>query len=159
MMGLTRGRDLVVGVLAAGVLSYLMLHVFYRYFPPVTAWTGLSLLAVAVAEAIWAGSIRARIRDGKIGVGAGRLNPLVVARGVAVAKASAWAGALALGWWLGVLAYLLPKRPELRVAAADTRGSVIAAVSALALVAAALWLQSCCRTPEDRDADPGGLSD
>ena len=116
-------------------------------------WTGLSLLAVAIAEAVWALSVRARIRDGEIGVGAGRLNPLVVARGVAIAKASAWVGALALGWWLGVLAYLLTKRSELRVATADTPGAVVAALSAFALIVAALWLQYCCRSPNDPNAD------
>ena len=34
-------------------------------------------------------SVRSRIRDGRIGVGAGRLDPLAAARSVAVAKASA----------------------------------------------------------------------
>lgn len=158
-MGLTRGRDLAAGVAGAAVLSFLMLHVLYRYFPPVTVWTGLSLLALAGVEAAWGVSIRARIRDGKIGVGAGRLNPLAVARGVAIAKASAWVGALSLGWWLGALGYLLPKRSELRVAAADTPGSAVAAISALALIAAALWLQSCCRSPGETDGGPDGVPD
>lgn len=153
MMGPTSRRELAGAVAVVTVISYLMLHVLYRYFPPVTLWTGLSLLAVAIAEAVWALSVRARIRDGEIGVGAGRLNPLVVARGVAIAKASAWVGALALGWWLGVLAYLLPKRSELRVATADTPGAVVAALSAFALIVAALWLQYCCRSPNDPNAD------
>ncbi len=81
-------------------------------------------------------SVRARIRDGEIGVGGGRLHPLAVARSVVIAKASAWVGALVLGWWIGVLVYLLPRRSELRVAGADTPGAVVAAVSALALVVA-----------------------
>lgn len=154
-MGPTRRRDLAVATLAVAVVSYLAVHLLYRspYFPPVTAWTGLSLLAVAALEAAWGGSVRARIRDGQIGVGAGRLHPLAVARSVAIAKASAWAGALALGWWLGVLVYLLPKRTELRVAADDTPGVVIAALSAFALIAAALWLQHCCKSPSDPQAD------
>lgn len=152
-MGLTSKGELAVAAGVAAVVSYLMLHVLYRYFPPVTAWTGLSLLAVAVGEAVWAMSVRARIRDGQIGVGAGRLHPLAVARSVAVSKASAWVGALALGWWLGVLGYLLPKRSELRVAAADTPGAAVAALSAFALIAAALWLEYCCRSPSDPNAD------
>jgi hypothetical protein len=52
-----------------------------------------------------------------------------------------------LGWWVGVLAYLLPRRAELRVAGADTPGVLVAAVSALALVVAGLWLQHCCKSP------------
>lgn len=159
MMGVTRGRDLAAGVVGAALVSYLTLHVLYRYFPPVTVWTGLSLLALAVGEAAWGVSIRGRIREGKIGVGAGRLNPLAVARAVAIAKASAWVGALSSGWWMGALAYLVPKRSELRVAVADTPGSAVAAFSALALIAAALWLQSSCRSPGDPDVSADGFRD
>lgn len=154
-MGLTRRRDLAAAVLAAGVLGYLALHLLYRYFPPITLWTGLSLLAVAAAEAWWAASVRTRIREGRIGVGAGRLHPLAVARTVAVAKASAWAGAVMLGWWVGVVAYLLPRRSELRVAASDLPGALVAALSALALVIAAMWLQNSCRSP----GEPSGADD
>jgi len=152
-MGLTRTRDLLAGVIAAAVVGYLFIRLLYRYFPPVTLWTGLSLLAIAAAEGAWGLSVRRRIRDGQVGVGGGRLNPLAVARSVAVAKASAWVGALALGWWAAVLAYLLPRRAGLRVAAADTPGVVVAAVSALLLVVAALWLQHCCTSPPDPNAD------
>jgi hypothetical protein len=146
-MGPTRRRDLTAAVVGVAILSYLLVHVLYRYFPPITAWTGLSLLAVAAIEAAWGVSVRAKIRDGEIGVGGGRLHPLAAARSVVVAKASAWVGALMLGWWIGVLAYLLPRRAELRVAGADTPGALVAAVSALALVIAGLWLQHCCKSP------------
>ncbi|MGI9163393.1 MAG: DUF3180 domain-containing protein [Mycobacterium sp.] len=152
-MGPTRKRDLAAGVAIAAVLGFLLVHVLYRYFPPITVMTGLSLLAVAVVEAGWGWSVRGKIAAGQIGAGAGRLHPLAVARTVAIAKASAWLGAVVLGWWLGVLTYLMPKRSELRVAAADTPGVIIAAVSALALVAAAIWLQECCKSPGDRSDD------
>lgn len=152
-MGPTRRRDLVLAVIAAAVVGFLLIHGLYRYFPPVTLMTGLSLLAVAGVEAGWGFSVRGKIKDGKIGVGAGRLHPLAVARSVAIAKASAWLGAVMLGWWLGVLVYLLPKRGDLRVAAADTPGVIIAAASAFALVVAALWLQECCKSPGDRSDD------
>ena len=38
---------------------------------------------------------------------------------------------------------------KLRAAAEDTTGTVVAAVSALALLVAALWLQHCCISPQD----------
>lgn len=158
-MGLTRWRDLAAAALGTALVGYLFVRLSYRYFPPITLWTGLSLLAVAAGEAAWAVSVRRRIRDGQIGVGAGRLDPLSVARSVAVAKASAWAGAVALGWWVAVLAYLLPHRPELRVAAADTPGAAVAAISALLLMVAAQWLQYCCRSPEDPTADSAAIPD
>lgn len=152
-MGPTRRRDLAVATAVAAVAGYLAIHLLYRYFPPITLWTGLSLLAVAAAETWWAVSVRGRIRDGRIGVGTGHLHPLAVARTVAVAKASAWVGAVMLGWWLAVLAYLLPRRAELRVAGADTPGALVAAVSAFALVAAALWLQHCCKSPGEPNGE------
>lgn len=155
-MGPTRRRDLIVAVVGTAVVSYLLVRVVYRWFPPITGWTGVSLLGVAVAVAGWGFYIRARIRDGEIGVGRGRLHPLAVARSVLIAKASAWMGSVVLGWWLAVVAYLLPRRSALRVAAEDTAGAVVAGLCALALVAAALWLQHCCRSPDDPpdNADP-----
>lgn len=153
MIGPTRTRDLLAAAAIAAVAGYLAIHLLYRYFPPITLWTGLSLLAVAVVEAWWATTVRARIRDGRIGVGAGRLNPLAVARTLAVAKASAWVGAVMVGWWLAVLVYLLPRRSELRVAAADTPGVLVALLSAVILVVVAMWLQHCCKSPGEPNGD------
>jgi hypothetical protein len=148
-MGPTRKRDLMAAVAGAAVLGYLLVKLLYRWFPPITVWTGLSLLAIAVAEAGWGRYVRSKIDDGDIGPGPGWLHPLAVARSVLIAKASAWVGALVLGFWVGVLGYLLPRRSELRVAGEDTGGAVVAAASALALVIAALWLQHCCKSPQD----------
>lgn len=146
-MGPTRRRDLAAAAVLTAVAAYLTLLVLYRWLPPITLWTGVSLLAVAVAEAAWAFYLRNKIRAGEIGVGPGRVHPLAVARSVVIAKASAWVGAPVLGWWIGVLAYLLPRRSTMRVAAEDTAGTVVAAACALALVVAALWLQHCCKSP------------
>jgi Protein of unknown function (DUF3180) len=148
-MGPTRKRDLTAATVVAGVLGYLLVVLLYRWFPPITVWTGLSLLAIAIVEAGWAFYVRAKISNGEIGDGPGWLHPLAVARSVTIAKASVWVGALVLGWWAGVLVYLLPRRSTIRVAGEDTAGAVVAAVSALALVIAALWLQHCCKSPEE----------
>ncbi|WP_025736763.1 DUF3180 domain-containing protein [Mycobacterium genavense] len=148
-MGPTRKRDLTAAVVGAAVLGYLLIKVLFRWFPPITVWTGLSLLVVAIAEALWARYVRAKVNDGEIGDGPGWLHPLAVARSVMIAKASAWVGALVLGWWIGILVFFLPRRSWLLVAAKDTAGTVVAAVSALALLVAALWLKHCCKSPPD----------
>ncbi|MCH9640609.1 MAG: DUF3180 domain-containing protein [Actinomycetia bacterium] len=148
-MGPTRVRDLVAAIVVAAVAGYLLVRVLYRWFPPITGWTGVSLLGVAVAVAGWGFYVRARIGAGEVGVGPGRLHPLAVARSVLIAKASAWMGSVVLGWWLAVVAYLAPRRTTLQVAAEDTTGAIVAAFSALSLVAAALWLQHCCRSPDE----------
>jgi Protein of unknown function (DUF3180) len=147
-MGPTRKRDLSAAVIGTAVIGYLLVMVLYGSFPRITVWTGVSLLAVAIAEALWARHVRAKIEDGEIGDGPGWLHPLAVARSLMVAKASAWVGAVTLGWWVGVLVYFLPRR-WLHIVVEDTPGAVAAAVCALALVIAALWLQHCCKSPQD----------
>lgn len=154
-----RKRDLAFACLASAVAGYLLVIITYRWFPPITVWTGISLLVVAIAEAVWARQVRAKITGGHIGDGAGRLHPLAVARTVVVAQASAWVGAIALGWWVGVLVYLLPRRTSLRVAGEDSAGVSVAAGSALALVIAALWLEHCCRSPGDPTDRPADAAD
>jgi hypothetical protein len=148
-MGPTRRRDLVAAALCAAVVGYALVLLLYRWFPPITVWTGVSLAAVAGLEAVWGRQVRSKITDGEIGPGPGRLHPLVVARSLLVAKASAWMGAVMLGWWTAVLTYLLPRRSTLRVAGDDTFGTAVAVACALALVVAALWLQHCCKSPRD----------
>jgi hypothetical protein len=157
-MGPTRKRDLTATVVLVAVTGYLLTVTSYpKWFPPITVWTGISLLAVAAVEAAWGRYVRSKITAGEIGEGSDRLHPLAVARTVMIAKASAWVGALVLGWWLGVLAYLVPNRGWLRVAGQDTPGAAVAAISALALIVAALWLQHCCEKPEE-PPDPRGAT-
>lgn len=156
-MGPTRKRDLLAAAAVVAVAGYLVVLATYRWFPPITLLTGISLLLVAAAEFGWAFYVRAKIAENEIGDARGWLHPLSVARSVTVAKASAWVGAVVLGWWVGVLAFVLPRRGGLRVAAEDTPGVVVAAVSALALVVAALWLQHCCKSPHEPQDKPDGV--
>jgi hypothetical protein len=156
-MGPTRKRDLTAATVLAAIVGYVLVIGLYRWFPPITVWTGISLLAVGAGEAGWAFYVRSKVNDGEIGSARGWLHPLAVARSVMIAKASAWVGALALGWWVGVLVYITPRRDAMRVAGEDTAGAVVAAVSALALVIAALWLQHCCKSPPEPPENPDGV--
>jgi hypothetical protein len=158
-MGPTRKRDLTAATVLAAVVGYLFVMLAYRYFPPITLWTGVSLLAVAIAEAGWAFYVRTKINNNEIGDARGWLHPLAVARSVVIAKASAWVGALVFGWWIAVLVYLLPRRGTLRVAGEDTAGAIVAAVCALALVIAALWLQHCCKSPQEPPENADGATE
>jgi hypothetical protein len=155
----TRKRDLLAATTAAAAAGYLLVVLLYQWFPPITLFAGVSLLAVALAEGAWGFYVRTKIKDGRIGDGPGWLHPLAVARSVLIAKASAWVGALVTGWWLGVLVYLLPRRSTLRVAGEDSAGAFVAAACALALVVAALWLQHCCKSPTEPPENPDGATD
>ncbi len=132
--------------------SNLLLILDYEALPPLPVLAGASLLVLAVVELAFAQSLRARLagREGTRPVPA-----LLAARAVALAKASSLLGAIMAGAWLGVLVYVLPRRAEMISAAGDTNSSVVGLVSAAALIAAALWLEHCCRAPEDDDDRDG----
>lgn len=147
-MRFTRARDLVIAGVVVAVLVNLLAVSSYESLPPLPRLAGATLLVLAVVELVFALSLRARFA-GKSGT---RPVPALLAvRALAVAKASSLFGAIMVGGWLGLLAYVLPRRTQLITAAGDTTTSVIGLVSAAALVAAALWLESCCRAPEDRN--------
>ncbi|MDQ3151972.1 MAG: DUF3180 domain-containing protein [Actinomycetota bacterium] len=151
-MTVTRPRDLSVAAVAAVFVVHLLLQVGYGSLPTLPTLGGTTLLAFAAAETALGFSLRARIQRRP---GAQPVQALMAARAVALAKASSLAGALVTGAWLGVLAYVLPRRADLAAAASDTVAATIGAVCAAALVAAGLWLEHCCRTPDDPHRGPG----
>lgn len=144
-MTLTRRRDLLAAAGGAALLFHLLLRVGYGSLPPLPVLGGTTLLAFAVVEAVLGFTVRARIQRRP---GNRPMPPLTAAKAVVLAKASSLAGSLVTGAWLGVLGYVLPRRSDLTAAAADTTAAVIGAVCAAALVAAGLWLEHSCRTPD-----------
>jgi hypothetical protein len=78
--------------------------------------------------------------------------PLAVARLVALAKASSAAAAALGGLVAGYLAYVLHEVDK-SVPARDARVAGATLAAALALLAAALYLEHCCRAPKPPDDD------
>ncbi|WP_039794690.1 DUF3180 domain-containing protein [Nocardia araoensis] len=149
----TRILDLVANVLIAAIVAWIATRVAYDSFPPISIFAGASLYPVAAIEAVLAFVIRARVNDHQIGDGRHQLHPITAARAVALAKASAQVGSIAAGIWLGFLCWVFPQRGTLRAAAADSPGAIVGMLAGVALVAAALWLEYCCRAPEDPTDD------
>lgn len=147
-MRFTRIRDLVVALVLTALAVHLLLRLVYDDLPTLPTLAGVSLALLAVGEAAFGYSLRARIKENPRTV-----QPLTAVRAVALAKASSLLGALMVGGWLGVLAYVLPRRDEFSAAGSDTVSAVVGALCALALAAAGLWLEYCCRTPDDRDPE------
>ncbi|PXY31169.1 DUF3180 domain-containing protein [Prauserella muralis] len=146
-MHFTRPRELLVaGIIGLG-LVYLMFEVAYESVPRLPALAGVTLLVLAAVEVVLAYVIRDRIRSGRVVTGVG------IARAVALAKASSLLGALMLGAWLAGVVYLAPRAEELTAASADLPAAIVGACCAAVLIAAALWLEHCCRAPEPRDRD------
>jgi hypothetical protein len=137
----TRIRTLLAAAVVCAVLAWLLLRAVYVSLPPLP-WTGVPGLLVLAAAETWSGrSLRARLR------GQGRaIPPIAVARMAALAKASSLAaaviGGLAAGF-LGFVAGSLAKN-SYRADAFASGGTLLAAV---ALMAAALYLEHGCRVP------------
>ncbi|MGH3799804.1 MAG: DUF3180 domain-containing protein [Pseudonocardiaceae bacterium] len=146
----TRARDLIGAAAVAAVLVNLLLQLSYGDLPALPTLAGTTLLAFAIAEVVLGTTLRARIRQWPR---TRAVQALTAAKAVVLAKASSLAGAITGGAWLGVLGYVLPLRSQLQSAASDTVTASIGAVCAGALVAAGLWLEYCCRTP-DGPEDP-----
>ena len=148
----TRPRDLVLPALVTAVVAHLLVRLTYGSLPTFPLPAGAPLAVLGLAEAVWGSTLRARIRHRP---GIRPVQPLVAARAVLVARASALAGAIMTGVWAGLLAYVAPRSADLAAAGGDTAAAAVGLVGALALVAGALWLQHCCRTPDDpTDVDP-----
>ncbi|HYT09941.1 MAG TPA: DUF3180 domain-containing protein [Mycobacteriales bacterium] len=146
----TRLRDLAGYALGVALVVWLALRQWYGDMPRLGWFVPLSLLLLALAELIAAGQLRARIRRRP---GTRPVQPLVAARTLALAKASAVVGAIMVGVWSGLLLYVLPRLDYLAAADDDARTGAVGAAAAASLVAAALWLEYCCRTPTPPDSD------
>jgi hypothetical protein len=155
----TRIGTLVVTTVVVALLSLILLRTMRsagHTLPPVpwTAAIGLLLVGALVYSA--AIPVR-RLTHGS--PRATPVDPLRAARTAVLGKATAYAGAAILGWYLGqVLLYL----PDLDI---DTRRSqaIRAALTALAALAACvggLLAERMCRVPppDDRDPPPGAAT-
>jgi hypothetical protein len=144
----TRPRHLLAAGLIVAVLANLLVRLSYGSLPGFPLFAGVTLAVLAIAEALAGNALRARIRRKP---GTRPVDALVAARAVLVAKASSMAGAVVAGAWAGLLLFVLPLGGAVVAAANDTTSALVGIVSALGLVAGALWLEHCCRTPEDGD--------
>lgn len=147
----TRPSVLVLIAVLLAVVSFVLVRKAYGSLPPLSYPPCLTVLVVAIVEAMLARSTRSRLLRRP---NTAPVQPLQVARMVALAKASAVVGAVLLGLWSGVFAYTFALRGQLSAAADDVPVAAAGVVTALLLVGAALWLEHSCRTPalpDDQD--------
>lgn len=149
MKSTTNPSVLLVVAVAAGLVVNLAVSASYGALPSLPTSAGVVLGVLGAAEIVFGFIIRNRIAHRE---GAKPVDALSTARAVALAKASSLAGALVGGAWAGLLAYLLPRQDELTAAAADTPGAVVGVLGSAVLVGGGLWLEYCCRTPDEPDS-------
>jgi hypothetical protein len=156
----TSASTLVVAGLAMAAASWLAISRFYGDFPAIPWLPGLTLLALAGLEFVAAVNTKARI-DRRSGTEP--VDPLLVARYVVLAKASALAAALFTGLFAGLVAWLVTEQGRLAEAEEDLTPAVVGLVGSMALVVAALALERACRVPppppRSDPSEPGWAGD
>ena len=156
-------RDLTVVGGGLAVVGFVVVRAFYGDLPSLHWWQPVPLALLALAEALGARTLRARLRvdrDRRRAARSGEavalqpgqrspdpVEPMLVARLAVLAQASAWAGAGFAGLWSGALAYTLSQLERLAAAGGDAVASGTGVGGALALVGAALYLEHVCRVP------------
>jgi hypothetical protein len=147
-MTATKPRNLLVVALIVAVLGNLLVRLSYESMPGFPLLAGVTLGVLGVAELVGGNLMRARSERRP---GTRPVDPLVAARALLLAKASSLGGAVVVGAWAGLLVYVLPRASTVSAAASDSASGVVGLVCALVLVGGALWLERCCRAPDDRD--------
>ena len=150
-MTATRPSTLLALVAGFAVFGYLLAVLAYGPQLTLPLLAPLTMAVLAVVEVGMARVVRERLLH-RLRPGARPLHPMQIARAAALAKASSTAGAVLLGAYAGLLAWTLPRRDELASLGRESTVGVVSVLASLALVAAALWLERCCRTPDVPDS-------
>lgn len=134
----TRPRDLLAPFVLVGAIAYALLRVGYGSLPPLSYFVPAPLAALAVVEFAVARRVRSAVRHDP------RARPLaaiVIARCVALGKASSLVGAAVLGASCALLGRVLPSAAAVPAAAHDGRVAGFLFVACVLLVGAGLWLE------------------
>ena len=123
----------------------------YRNIPPLPRLAGITAAVLGIGEALFGQGLRTRIQaDRTPGAPAAKppVPPLVAARAMMAAKATALAGAAVGGLWVGLLAYVLPDAGMVSAARSDSITATVGLASAVVMCGGALFLEFCCRAPK-----------
>ncbi|HEY7011165.1 MAG TPA: DUF3180 domain-containing protein [Streptosporangiaceae bacterium] len=150
----TRPWTLVAVFAGFGLAVWLIVRMTFASLPPLP-WTAVPwMLVLAITETFIGRNLRAKIQGRR---GGKPLAPMAVARMAALAKASSLGGAAFGGFAAGFLAYTAGSLEKI-VPRGDAINAALTLGGAAVLVAAALYLEHCCRAPAPPDEEErGGL--
>lgn len=143
-------------LLGSAVIVWVLVRAVYGDIPPLRWYMPVWAGVLAAAEVLFGKQIKDRIARRR---GAEPVEPIVAARALALAKASAYLGAVLAGAWAGFALHTAGQWGFLATAGRDTVIAIGGSVLALSLAAAGLWLEHCCRVPKDPDGAIDHLSD
>ena len=134
----THWTELAVPLVIIAITVYVLLRFSYDSLPQLQFLVPVPLAALAVAELVAARRVRAAVRHDP---DAKAMAAIVIARCVALGKASSLVGSGVVGASLGLLARLLPDVTNVDAAAHDAKVGVLVLLAAGLLVAAGLLLE------------------
>jgi Protein of unknown function (DUF3180) len=151
-MTATRPWTLVAVAAVCALVVWLIVRMTFASLPPLP-WTAVPwMLVLAITETLIGRNLRAKIRGRR---GGKPLAPMAVARMAALAKASSLGGAAFGGFAAGFLIYTGGSLEKV-VPRGDAINAAATLGAAAVLVAAALYLEHCCRAPTPPDGDEQG---
>jgi hypothetical protein len=130
--------DLVVPFLLIGGAVYVLLRVSYDSIPPLQFYTPIPLVLLGVAELIAARRVRAAVRHDP---NARPMAAIVIARCVALGKASALVAAGVAGAAVALLVRVVPDAGDVRAASNDLGVGIFLLLASLLLLTAGLLLE------------------
>ena len=142
--------DLAVPFFVIGITVYVLLRLSYTSLPPLQAFVPVPLAALGIAEYVAARRVRAAVRHDP---NAKPMAAIVIARCVALGKASSLVAAGVAGAAAALLIRVGPDAGTVRSAANDTRVAALVLVAALLLVAAGLFLERAGIDPGSHDRE------
>ncbi|MDP9093210.1 MAG: DUF3180 domain-containing protein [Actinomycetota bacterium] len=142
--------DLAVPFLLIGITMYVLLRFSYSSYPSLQYFVPVPLVALAVAEFIAARRVRAAVRHDPH---ARPMAAIVIARCVALGKASSLVCAGVAGAATALLVRVAPNAGTVKAATHDARVAALLLGAALLLLAAGLLLERAGVDPGSRDGD------
>lgn len=142
----TRLSVLLAVAVVAGAVSYLVVRSAYASLPTLPRLAPASLAIVAIAEGLLAWGTRSRLAGRP---GTQPIEPMLVARYAALAKATSVVGALLTGAYVGLLIHVSSLSGP--VPHQDTVTASFGTASSVVVVAAALALERTCRVKKRPD--------
>jgi hypothetical protein len=144
--------DLAVPLIVIGVAAYVLLRVTWESLPPLGWLVPVPLAVLAVAEIVTARRVRAAVRHDP---NAEPMAAIVIARCVALGKASSLVGAGVAGAAVALLARVLPDAGSVTAAAHDARVAGLLLASAVLVVVAGLLLERAGIDPNSDEHTSG----
>jgi hypothetical protein len=151
LMRRTRWTDLVVPFVVVGITTYVLLRFSYTSYLQLKYLTPVPIAALALIELVAARRVRAVVRHEP------HVRPMaaiVIARWIALGKASSVVGAAVAGGAVGMVVRLLPDVRMVELARHDATVAALLFAAALLLVLAGLLLERAGIDPGQERRNP-----